>query len=131
MYNYSVLGDPGADCRDERKIKLGEISDRCASCKRSLAPIFTRFVFVPPRLSALGSPKMQLQREKTRNSHLHQQENRQLSEPNLHQTTLPIDLKASVSQLVALELTKHSEDSKIHNKALAWLKCPPTASQLG
>jgi len=58
-------------------------------------------------------------------------ENRQLSEPNLHQTTLPIDLKASVSQLVALELTKHSEDSKIHNKALAWLKCPPTASQLG
>lgn len=58
-------------------------------------------------------------------------ENRQLSEPNLHQTTLPIDLKASVSQLVALELTKHSEDSKIHSKALAWLKSPPTASQLG
>ncbi|XP_068682061.1 protein unc-79 homolog isoform X2 [Montipora foliosa] len=58
-------------------------------------------------------------------------ENRQLSEPNLHQTTLPIDLKASVSQLVALELTKHSEDSKILSKALAWLKSPPTASQLG
>ncbi|XP_067032005.1 protein unc-79 homolog isoform X2 [Acropora muricata] len=58
-------------------------------------------------------------------------ENRQLSEPNLHQTTLPIDLKASVSQLVALELTKHSEDSKILSKALSWLKSPPTASQLG
>lgn len=65
------------------------------------------------------------------NSDVLQQENRQLSEPNLHQTTLPIDLKASVSQLVALELTKHSEDSKIHNKALAWLKSPPTATQLG
>ena len=67
----------------------------------------------------------------TNNSYLFRQENRQLSEPNLHQTTLPIDLKASVSQLVALELTKHSEDSKIHHKALAWLKTPPTASQLG
>ena len=65
------------------------------------------------------------------NSDVLQQENRQLSEPNLHQTTLPIDLKASVSQLVALELTKHSEDSKIHNKALAWLKSPPTATQSG
>ena len=65
------------------------------------------------------------------NSDVLQQENRQLSEPNLHQTTLPIDLKASVSQLVALELTKHSEDSKIHNKALAWLKSPPTAIQSG
>lgn len=54
-----------------------------------------------------------------------------MSEPNLHQTTLPIDLKASVSQLVALELTKHSEDSKILSKALSWLKSPPTASQLG
>ncbi|XP_074630271.1 protein unc-79 homolog isoform X2 [Acropora palmata] len=58
-------------------------------------------------------------------------ENRQMSEPNLHQTTLPIDLKASVSQLVALELTKHSEDSKILSKALSWLKSPPTASQVG
>ena len=59
------------------------------------------------------------------------QENRRLSEPNLNVDTLPIQLKASVAQLAALQLTKFPKESKIYGRVLGWLAHPPSATQLG
>ncbi|XP_046839871.1 protein unc-79 homolog isoform X2 [Xenia sp. Carnegie-2017] len=51
-------------------------------------------------------------------------------EPELGMRCLGVHLKATISQLWAIELTKPCRHNKMYNKTLSWLKTPPTATQL-